>query len=106
MVWVRLWRGEAGEPARLTVAGHAGRGDFGADIVCAAVSVLVETLALGLNSVMAEPFEGSVNPGSADLTFRQPISPEARAVVETIAAGLKDLAATEPDAVQYQERAR
>ncbi|MCL5115639.1 MAG: ribosomal-processing cysteine protease Prp [Firmicutes bacterium] len=106
MIQVRLWRTAAGEPARLTVTGHADRGAYGQDIVCAAASALVETLIIGLNTVLHESPMGSVDPGDADLAFRQPLSSEARAVVETIAAGLKDLAETEPNAVRFDERVR
>lgn len=60
---------------------------------------------LGLADVVHEPPGGVVDPGIADIRFAQPMSREARAVVETIIRGLQDLARTEPDAVAYAERA-
>lgn len=106
MIRVRLWRDPDQVPVRVTVSGHAGRGQVGEDIVCAAASALVETLAIGLNTVLQEPYEGHIEPGDASVVFRQPMSASARAVVDTIMAGLEDLSRTEPDAVQYQERTR
>jgi uncharacterized protein YsxB (DUF464 family) len=40
-----------GDTVRLEVRGHAGAGPYGSDVVCAAVSALVETLALGLRAI-------------------------------------------------------
>ncbi|NMP21229.1 ribosomal-processing cysteine protease Prp [Sulfobacillus harzensis] len=104
MVTVGLTRGPDGQPWKLRVSGHAGQGAYGEDIVCAAVSALVETLSLGLARVVHEPAGGQVEPGNAEFLFHQPMGAETRAVVETILVGLKDLAASEPQAVRYQEQ--
>ena len=104
MIRVCLWRGADGAPERLTVSGHAGQDRYGEDIVCAAASALVETLVLGLRDVVGEPPGGRVNPGDADITFLHSQSREARAVVDTIARGLQDLAASEPKAAAFEER--
>lgn len=106
MIDVRLQRGDNGQPKQLSVHGHAGRGQYGQDIVCAAASVLVETLMLGLTDVAHEPPVGEVDPGSADVVFRWPMSSEAQAIIETIVRGLKDLAESEADAVRFVEEAR
>lgn len=71
--------------------------------MCAAVSAMVETLMLGLTRVVHEMPMGMVDPGHADITFHESMSSEARAVIETIVAGLKDLAQSEPGAVQCVE---
>lgn len=106
MIRIHLWRGMDGTPERLTVTGHAGRGTFGEDIVCAAASALVETLMIGLTRVVREKPEGHVDPGDADLRFALPMTVEARAVVETMIAGLSDLAQSEPKAVRFDDEAR
>lgn len=48
----------SGRPGRLTLRGHAGWGRRGEDIVCAAVSILVETLARSLPEEAAQLGEG------------------------------------------------
>lgn len=101
MIRVRLTRAADDTPTRLEVAGHAGRGAYGEDIVCAAVSALVETLTLGLTHVSAQPPRGAVDPGQADIVFVQPMSIETRAIVETMVVGLKDLARSDPNAVRF-----
>jgi uncharacterized protein YsxB (DUF464 family) len=103
VIRVRVQRSRQGSPVALMVEGHAGRGAYGEDIVCAAASALVETLMLGLTEVVAEIPQGRVDDGLADLRFFQPMSGEARAIVETIVRGLKDLASTEPDAVSVTD---
>ena len=103
MIRVDLTRNAAGQPLTLRITGHADQGDYGEDIVCAAVSALVETLALGLAEILKEPYQGHVDAGDATFSFHPPMRSESRAVVETILAGLKDLSASEPQAVRYQE---
>lgn len=104
MIRVRLWRDAEGQPERLTISGHAGQGDYGQDIVCAAASALIETLMLGLKDVAGEPPAGAVDPGDADLRFVHPMSREARAIIETMVRGLQDLAGSEPKAVAFEEQ--
>ncbi len=103
MIRVDLTRNAAGQPLALRITGHADQGDYGEDIVCAAVSALVETLALGLTQILKEPYQGRVDAGDANFSFRSPMPSDSQAVVETIVAGLKDLSASEPQAVRYQE---
>ena len=103
MIRVCLWRSSEGTPKRISLVGHAGRGRYGEDIVCAAASALMETLVLGLRNVVNEQPEGTLEAGVADLRFAPPVSPEARAIIETIVEGLKDLAHSEPGAVSFRE---
>ncbi|PSR22070.1 MAG: ribosomal-processing cysteine protease Prp [Sulfobacillus acidophilus] len=103
MIRVGLWRDRDDRPRRLVVSGHANRGPHGQDIVCAAASALVETLALGLREVVHEDFRGQVDVGHADLWFDEALSSEARAIVETIVRGFMDLAQSESDAVRFVE---
>jgi len=102
VIAVRLWRTPAGEPDRLVVRGHAGAGEYGRDVVCAAVSALVETLALALPKTPGWRGDIRVTEGLAEFAFEPPLSPEVRAVVEAIAAGLEDLAHSARRYVRYQ----
>jgi uncharacterized protein YsxB (DUF464 family) len=104
MVKVRIHR-TAGRVTGLTVSGHAGQAPGGEDIVCAAVSALVETLAIGLRQVVPGQAEWQVEDGHAE--FRLSGSdPAQAAVVDTIAAGLADLAATYPNFVRIRTEER
>ena len=53
MIRVRAWLTSGGNCSGLRVSGHAGAGKKGEDIVCAAVSVLVDSLAPSLRSLLA-----------------------------------------------------
>ncbi|MBX5466835.1 MAG: ribosomal-processing cysteine protease Prp [Firmicutes bacterium] len=90
-------------PRRLWVRGHAGAGAAGQDVVCAAVSALVETLALALPKTPGWQGQIRVEEGAADFSFAEPISPEVRAVVEAIAAGLADLGTSHRRYVRYDD---
>lgn len=103
MIRISVWRAANGAPKRLLMTGHANRGPYGEDIVCAAASALVETLVLALTQVAHQSCRGEVEEGHADLTFHFPPSPEARTVVDTILVGLKDLADTDHKAVRFEE---
>ena len=77
-------------PGRLTLRGHAGWGNRGADIVCAAVSILVETLARSLP-------EGETQLGDGFAEFRfAPGNPAAACARR----GLSLLAESYPENVQ------
>lgn len=84
----------------LTVSGHAGAAPHGEDLVCAAVSALVETLALGLERFDV-PGTWTLKPGM----FTYQGAPGTFGVaLETILAGLSDLATSHKAYVRYQER--
>ncbi len=77
-------------PGKLTLRGHAGCGPKGGDIVCAAVSILVETLAGSLP-------EEDVRLGEGFAEFRfAPGNPEVKFVLR----GLGLVAEAYPDAVR------
>ncbi|MDN5279209.1 MAG: uncharacterized protein PWR01_3174 [Clostridiales bacterium] len=55
---------------RIKVSGHSGSAEKGQDVVCAAVSVLVQTLAGGLNNSLGAAVTGRLEPGDSDLVIR------------------------------------
>jgi len=85
---------------RMEVRGHSGQAPKGQDLVCAGVSALVDTLALGLRRY--DPY-GSIELGDGLFRYQGTPGAEARAVIETFAMGLRDLAQTESDFVSYRE---
>ena len=106
MIQIASWVDREGRIVRLRVKGHAGAGRFGEDIVCAAVSALVETLAIGLQAY-SNPLAGShwqVKDGDAEFWIQSDADYEAAVAVRWIAAGLKDLSQSHGRFVRWQER--
>lgn len=54
----------------IRVSGHANSDDYGKDIVCAAVSVITQTILLGISEILEDDFNYSVSKG--DLYFEIP----------------------------------
>jgi uncharacterized protein YsxB (DUF464 family) len=52
---------------RIKVSGHSGSAEKGQDVVCAAVSVLVQTLAGGLNNSLGAAVTGRLEPGDSEV---------------------------------------
>lgn len=96
-------RYENDRPVRLTVSGHAESGPYGADIVCAAVSALVETLGLGLQTVAGIDRGVDIRPGFSDFCFPRDMDAPTLAVVATILTGLKDISQSHGAYVQWNE---
>lgn len=88
------------ETIRLDVRGHSGQAPKGEDIVCAGVSALVETLAMGLGRY--DP-SGVRELGEGTFHYEGTPGTEARALIETFAMGLRDLARTYTDFVYFKE---
>ena len=94
-----------GKPEHLTVAGHADAGPYGADLVCAAVSALVEAWRLGIEQGHAGAARCQVKAGRAEFWWDAGSRSRAEAVANTMAAGFRDLATSHPRFVQFEERA-
>lgn len=72
---------------RIRVTGHAGHAPPGQDIVCAAVSVLVQTLIRSVETLAGDKIEYEVSPGRADIKFGDP-SEKSKALVDSFFAGI------------------
>ncbi len=110
MVRVALYRDAAGRACGYSTAGHAGQGPAGEDMVCAAVSALVQTAALGLERHLGLAVQVREGPGHFDCLLPRELGPSlgARAadVLETMWLGLREIQAAHPDAVRLCEQAR
>jgi uncharacterized protein YsxB (DUF464 family) len=86
--------------------GHAGWADAGEDVVCAAVSALLQAAWLGLSDVAAIPVDAAKSDGR--LTLAWPAAaredPGVHAIVETVARSLETLAAQFPEHVSVEVR--
>lgn len=85
--------------------GHAESGEIGTNIVCASVSVLMQTLSLALE-YFDIPAEEQKTPGvnpvhsiKAAPSFAE--TSRCKTIFDTIAVGLATLAADEPDKVSF-----
>lgn len=56
-----------GSKVRLKVSGHSGTAQKGEDIVCSAISTLVQTLAGGIQNNLSGSVRGKLLPGDCDL---------------------------------------
>lgn len=63
MVKIKITRSSSNEIRSICASGHAGFAEHGSDIVCSAVSVLMQTAALGLERLGAEAGFYSVSDG-------------------------------------------
>lgn len=104
MTTVRVWRIN-GHVRGLLVSGHAESVPSGeADIICAAVSVLVQALHIGLVDVLGVPVRSEVEKKRASIEMHWDGSdPLADAVAETIVASLKETARSYPENVKLTE---
>ena len=87
------------------VNGHADAGPYGADLVCAAVSALVETWRLGINAGYAGTTRCRVGVGRAEFWWGAGSQPGADEVAKTMIAGFRDLARSHRRFLQFEERA-
>ena len=65
---IMIFAGRRDDRCALHVAGHAGYDNRGQDIVCAAVSTLVNTLAGALAAFDCRGFHAKLQPGDARIT--------------------------------------
>lgn len=79
----------------IEITGHAGFAEKGQDIVCSAISILIQTLAAHLDNV-ADRYECTMNEGYA---YIYATGYEAKIAAETIMAGFYLLAENYPDYV-------
>ncbi len=48
----------------ISVSGHANSDEYGKDIVCAAVSVITQTIILGISEILNDDFKYSISKGN------------------------------------------
>lgn len=85
----------------LTIQGHAGYAPAGQDIVCAAVSVLVQTLCASLKELTTEKFVASWNEqGQIHRIEYGTLSADGELLVKSFFIGLGGIAAAYPDNVK------
>ena len=107
MITVTVLR-EAENPTGFSVTGHANRGEYGEDLVCAAVSAVVQTAILGVVEVLNLNAGVSVSEGDTSCILDRDTSPEeiekAAVVLNTMLAGLRSIQAAYPGTLKFRSK--
>ncbi len=86
----------------ITIKGHAHYAEPGKDIVCAAVSVLVQTLIQSVEELTADKIEYSMSPGTVDIKFWC-LSDQSKVLIDAFFIGVKGVAISYPAYVKVIE---
>ncbi len=87
---------------QLRVTGHSGSAERGKDVVCAAVSTLVQTFAGGIQACLNGEVSGNIDSGTCDLSLEVPET--GREQLETVCKvfkfGFRKIAESYPEHVK------
>lgn len=100
---IRIRFAAEGDRLRLHIRGHAGYAARGQDIVCAAVSMLSQTLALTLNSTPGADAHTHAEAGTLTLSCAD--IPETRGLFRMCRIGFRALAERYGEWVRVEEKA-
>ncbi|MCM1386458.1 MAG: ribosomal-processing cysteine protease Prp [Bacillus sp. (in: Bacteria)] len=93
MITVTFHKTKAGEYQDFICSGHAGFNDYGKDIVCAAVSVLVINTVNSLDELVRENIEVETDEenGIISCRFQAPLRDTSKVLVDSLALGLSHI---------------
>jgi uncharacterized protein YsxB (DUF464 family) len=102
VVEVRIERDSRARLSSFFASGHAGWAEAGHDVVCAAVSTLLQAAWLGLDEIAGVKVRAVRDPGRLELSWPAETRDDAgvRAIVETVALSLETLAGQFPDQIR------
>ena len=103
MLTVTFRRDSRDRLSSVFASGHALRGDYGEDVVCAAVSALLQAAWAGLTDVAGVRVEGTRRGGELALRWPEETRDrdDVRAIVATAELAIAQIARQEPGAVRY-----
>lgn len=87
---------------KISIRGHANYAEHGKDIVCSAVSVLVQTLIQSVENLTADRIEYSMSPGTVDIKFWS-LSDQSKVLIDSFFIGIKGIAEAHPANVKLTE---
>ena len=87
----------------ISIRGHANYAPIGQDIVCSAVSVLVQTLIQSVEELTADKIEYDMRPGTVDIKFWS-LSDHSRVLISSFFIGIQRTAEAFPENVTLTER--
>ena len=111
MTKIKIFKDKSGNIIQYEMIGHADFGEYGNDILCAAISVLSQTTLIALNKVCGieeDDISFSVDEDKGYLKVSIPkdleknISDRANIVLETMIVGLEDLAEQYPEYINLK----
>ena len=88
---------------RITIEGHSGYAPTGQDIVCSAVSVLVQTLIQSVENLPADKITYDMQPGTVDIKFWC-LSDPSKVLIDAFFIGINGIAEAYPENVKLTER--
>lgn len=83
----------------ISVKGHANYAPYGQDIVCAAVSTLVQVLVISISEKTTDEIKYDMQPGAVEIKYGN-LSKEAQLLVDSFFIGIRMIAHEYPDNVQ------
>ena len=87
---------------KITLRGHANYAEIGKDIVCSAVSVLVQTLVQSVETLTTDRIEYKMRPGTVDIKFWC-LSDQSKVLIDAFFIGIKGVADSYPACVKVNE---
>ncbi|ADL12112.1 ribosomal-processing cysteine protease Prp [Acetohalobium arabaticum] len=104
MVKVIIERNQSGQVTEFRAEGHAEYGEYGSDIVCAAVSAILQTAVFGLTEHLGLSVEVDTSGGWLQCNLEDiNATKEINAVLETMVIGLEKTAQSYPDNLKILE---
>ena len=93
MIDVAVNRNKNGEFTSFICNGHADFAEYGKDIVCSAVSLLVINTVNSLDEITHEPMDvkGDEQQGLITCKFRKPLQDSSKILVESMILGLQNI---------------
>lgn len=83
----------------ISIKGHAGYAERGKDIVCAAISVLTQSLIRSIETLTTDRMEYSLSDGQADIKFRN-LSKTSSILISSFLIGVLDIEKEYPENVK------
>lgn len=104
MVEVRIREDSRKRLSSFSAEGHAGWAESGSDVVCAAVSALLQAAWLGLIEYAHVPIDGSREAGKLELRWSNEVRErdDVRAIITTVALSLERIAQDYPGHVRVR----
>ena len=95
-------------PVGFSVSGHANMGEYGEDLVCAAVSAVVQTAILGITDVCRIHAGVSIEEGKTTCILPKDASQDeidrAAIVFNTMLTGLRSIQASYPKTLKFRNK--
>ena len=88
------------ENNRITAEGHAGYAPYGQDIVCAAISALLQTFVQSVEELTNCEIKSDLRPGKAVIEYEDETDEGVALLVESFFIGVSGIAAAYPENVE------